>query len=292
RRALDAFCQLAALFMAHVSRRRANQLRDRVLLHKLRHVEANHRALAAEEEFRQTAGNFRFTYAGRTQKQERADGPVRVLQARARAANRPGQGRDGRPLRDDSLVQFRFDAQKFLRFFFFERDDGNTGPAGDHFFNIGAIDFAHHDLIFIDDRRLGPAVRSAFPFAQRGRQLVKVSLLCAHPQFDPRAGLVDYVNGFIGQETVGNVTRRLAHGRFQGAVCVTHLVKTLVALAHAFENLDRLILGRGWDLDRLETPFEGTILFDRLAKLAGGGGANALNLAARQRRLQDVRRVQ
>ena len=41
RRALHPFGELATFFVAHVSRRRANQLRDRMLLHELGHIEAD-----------------------------------------------------------------------------------------------------------------------------------------------------------------------------------------------------------------------------------------------------------
>ena len=42
-RTLDALGQLAALLIAHVSRRRTDELGDRVLLHELRHIEADER---------------------------------------------------------------------------------------------------------------------------------------------------------------------------------------------------------------------------------------------------------
>ena len=64
--ALDAFGKLATFFVANVSRRRADQLRDRVLLHELGHIEADERFLAAEHELRQRARDFGFAYAGRT----------------------------------------------------------------------------------------------------------------------------------------------------------------------------------------------------------------------------------
>ncbi len=70
RRALHALGELAAFFVAHVSRRRADQLRDRVLLHELRHIEADQRLLAAEHELRQGARDFGLADAGRSEEQE------------------------------------------------------------------------------------------------------------------------------------------------------------------------------------------------------------------------------
>ncbi len=48
-----------------------------------------------------------------------------------------------------------------------------------------------------------------------------------------------------------------------------------------------LFIGRG-DLDRLEAALEGAILLDRLAVLSGGGRTDALDLATREGRLENV----
>src|SRR2546422_6116600 len=53
RPAPDRFRQLATLFVADVSRRRANQSRDSVPLHVLRHVDPHQRALVIEQELGQ-----------------------------------------------------------------------------------------------------------------------------------------------------------------------------------------------------------------------------------------------
>src|SRR5256714_15370224 len=98
-RALDALCELAALLVADVARRRADELRDRVLLHELAHVEAYHRALGAEEELGERACDLGFADARGPQEEERADGAVRVLQPGARAAEGASQRRDGGAVR-------------------------------------------------------------------------------------------------------------------------------------------------------------------------------------------------
>jgi len=48
--ATNAFGELSAFFVANVARRLADQLRDRMLLHELGHIEADERFFAAEEE--------------------------------------------------------------------------------------------------------------------------------------------------------------------------------------------------------------------------------------------------
>src|SRR6476620_10139212 len=65
----------------------------------------------------------------------------------------------------------------------------------------------------------------------------------------------------------------------------------LVLLAKSLEDFDRFV-HRGWiDDDRLETALERSVLLDVLAVLVERGRADALQLAARERRLEHVRGV-
>jgi hypothetical protein len=70
RRPLHALGKLAAFFVAHISRRRTDQLGDRMLLHELRHVEADERLFAAEEELGKRPGNLGLTNARRAKEQK------------------------------------------------------------------------------------------------------------------------------------------------------------------------------------------------------------------------------
>ena len=65
-------------------------------------------------------------------------------------------------------------------------------------------------------------------------------------------------------------------------------MERLVAILDADEHLDRLALGRRIDLDRLEPPLERAVLLDVLPVLGGRRRADAADLAARERRLEDV----
>ena len=65
----------------------------------------------------------------------------------------------------------------------------------------------------------------------------------------------------------------------------------LVALADAHQDVDRLLERRLLDHDRLEAALEGRVALDVLAVLVEGRRADALELAAGQRRLEDVRGV-
>ena len=82
RAAAHGFGQSAALFVADVSRRRADQARDGVLLHELAHVDAHHRVLVVEQELGQRLAQLGLADAGGAEEQERADRPIRIAQAR------------------------------------------------------------------------------------------------------------------------------------------------------------------------------------------------------------------
>ena len=80
--------ELAALLVADVSRRRADQPGHGVLLHVFRHVDADHRLLVVEQELGERASQLGLADAGGAQEDERADRPVRVLDAGAGADDR------------------------------------------------------------------------------------------------------------------------------------------------------------------------------------------------------------
>ena len=70
------------------------------------------------------------------------------------------------------------------------------------------------------------------------------------------------------------------------------MVERLVAILDAQQDLDRLAFARRFDLDGLEPPLERAVLLDVLPVLGRRGGADAADLAARERRLEDVGRVE
>ena len=106
-----------------------------------------------------------------------------------------------------------------------------------------------------------------------------------------RAGLVDEVDGLVGQVPVGDVAVGQVGRRDEGLVGDGDPVVRLVAVAQALEDLDG-VGDRGLlDLDRLEAPLERRVLLEVLAVLVERGGADGLELAAGEHRLEDRRRV-
>src|SRR4030095_11124027 len=106
---LHTFGQLTALLVSNVAGRGANQLRYRMLLHELRHVKADERFFAAEQELRQRSSHLGLSDAGRTEEQERAGRTVRRLQARPRTPDRASQRIDRLFLADDAAMQLFLD---------------------------------------------------------------------------------------------------------------------------------------------------------------------------------------
>ena len=81
----------AALVAVDVAGRRAEQPRDRVLLHELAHVEARQRGLVVEEKLRERLGQLGLADARRPEEEERADRLLRIAQPDATTAH--GLGR-------------------------------------------------------------------------------------------------------------------------------------------------------------------------------------------------------
>ena len=96
--------ELAALVVAHVARRGADEPRDGVLLHVLGHVDTDHVGLVVEHELGQGLRQLRLANARRAQEYEAADGPPRVAQSGAGTADGLGYCHHRLFLADQPLV--------------------------------------------------------------------------------------------------------------------------------------------------------------------------------------------
>ena len=111
-------------------------------------------------------------------------------------------------------------------------------------------------------------------------------------QLHARSGFIDQVDRLVRQEAVRNITVRVRYREVDGVVGVSDGMKLLVPVFDPEQNLGGVGFVRRRNLYRLEAALQRTIFFDRLAILARSGGADALDLTARQRRLQDVGRIE
>ena len=251
-------------------------------------------------------------------KQERTHGPLRILEPGPRAANGARHDLYRGLLSDDALVQLVFHVDELVELFFLDRVDRNPRPGG-------------HDPLDVfpaDDRRFGLVFFVGEPRSQRLEALAFLLLLIAivrrlfeflgvdgavdlfgdllQSQLDflqlrrrrggselhPRTGLIQHINRLVGQETVADIAIGLIHRAGDGLIVVDDAVVLLVALAEPVDDAQRLCFARRVDLHALESPRQSPVLLDVLAVLLGSRCADALQFTARQRRLENSRRIQ
>ena len=261
RAAADGFGELPAVVVADVSRRRAHQARHRVLLHVLRHVHARHVLLVVEQELGERPRQLRLAHAGRAEKDEAADGPVRVSQPGAGAADGVGHRRHRRTLPDDALVQAVFHVEQPVRLAFEQPVDGDPRPRRHERPDVfGADDFrrvlvrraalgGERVPLRFQPQALGAQRRRAFVVGARGRRRffvreragARVHLrqsgrlrLRVHPQL--RRRLVYQVDRLVGQQPVRHVPAAQANRRLYRRVLHRHAVMRFVLRAQPFQH--------------------------------------------------------
>ena len=106
-----------------------------------------------------------------------------------------------------------------------------------------------------------------------------------------RTRFVDHVDGLVRQFAVVDVTRGQFHSRLDGVGGVFHAVVLFKVGLQTFEDLDRIFDRRLVHVDFLETTRQRAILFKVLAELFVSRRTHAAQLAALQRRFQQVGRV-
>ena len=312
--AADLLGELAAFLVADVARRSADQPRDVVLLHVLRHVDLDQRVGVAEHELGQGLGEQAFC--------RRRSGPAKMKLP----IGRLGSFSPARLRRTASLI--RLIASVWEMTFFWisssirssrvgllgfepgERDAGHLADdLGDDLLVDRAVDFLGALAPLAGDRLLlllelvGLVAQGGGPLevlVGDGLFLVLVEpldllvelLQVGRPghglEPDAGAGLVDDVDRLVGQAAAGDVAVRQLDRGLERLVGDLDAVVGLVAVAQAAEDLEGLVLAGRLDDDRLEPPLERTVLLDVLAVLVERGGADALDLAAGQGRLEDV----
>jgi hypothetical protein len=285
-----------------------------VLLAELAHVERDQRALVVEQELGERLGELGLSDARGAGEDERAAGTLRVLEAGALTTDRRLRAaiasswpmtrwcsafsmktrrlvsssvslKTGMPVACASTSAIRPSSTTAWS----RRRRCATASRG-----AGARRAA-------SPRRAGPRPsRSPAPrwrlllLADLGDLLVELAQLRRarqDRQAQARAGLVDQVDRLVGQEPVADVAVGEVRRGDDRAVGDLHLVVRLVAVAQPLEDVDRVGQARLGDLDRLEAALERGVLLEVLAVLVERRGADRLQLAAGEQRLQDRGRV-
>ena len=105
---------------------------------------------------------------------------------------------------------------------------------------------------------------------------------------EPAGRLVDEIDRLVGELPPLDVAVRQAGRGDQRRVADADPVVDLVALLETAQDRDRVLERRLADVDRLEAALERLVLLDVLPVLVERGGADAAQIAARQRRLEHV----
>ena len=272
--------------------------------------------LVAEEELGERLGQLGLADAGGAQEDERPAGPLGVLEAGPGAADGLGDRLDGVDLADDPLVQLVLHAEELGGLLLGELVDGDAGPDGQDLGDGLLVDLveevdalalhvlleaflAPQELLLLvtqatglfEALRLDRFLLLADDLGQAVLELLVLGRRLHALDAQAGAGLVDEVDGLVGQVTVGDVAVGQVGRGHERLVGDRHPVVLLVAVAQALEDLDRVGHGGLVDLDRLEAPLEGGVLLEVLAVLVEGGGADRLQLAPGQHRLEDRRGV-
>mmetsp|Transcript_6278 Transcript_6278/g.15188 ORF Transcript_6278/g.15188 Transcript_6278/m.15188 type:complete len:423 (+) Transcript_6278:934-2202(+) len=258
------FAQLPPRLVANIPGRRPREPGDGVRLHVLRHVDPHHRLLRAVVHVRHSLRQLRLPHPrGATEDQTR-DGPPRRAQPHPRAPQRARDGGDRAVLSDHPLVQLLLEVEHAPRLVAVQLRDGDARPLRD---DGGDVVHAH-----------------------LGRGLGAGSAL-EGGDLHERPRLVDQVDRLVGEEAVGDVAHGQLGGGDEGVFGVAHAVVLRIHRFESGENLESLRDRRLLHPHRLEPALEGGVLLDVLPVLRHRGRADALQLATRQRRLEQVGRV-
>ena len=283
-----------------------------MLLHVLRHVEADQRFDRFKQLVCQHLHQLRLAYAGRADEDER-HGPLLRADADAVAPNGCGHGGDGLVLSDDVLLQAGIELQQLLIFLCADLAGRDLRPQFD---DARQVLHRQHGLrLFLEQRDLLPQLQiAAAQLCHAG--IVALGRLCVFGQhlqleieviallaqrleladvlvFEVHVGarLVQQVDGLIRQETVGDIALRQNDGLPRDLRRDLHTVIRLIIVRDAAHDGDGLLDRRLVDRHGLEPALERGVLFDVLAVFVERRRTDDLDLAARERGLQDVRRV-
>ena len=252
----DRLGEQAALVEADIARRRADQARDGMPLHVLGHVEADE--LDAHRD-RQLPGDLGLADAGGTCEQETADRLALIAQARAGHLDRGGQRLDGPVLAEDHQLQVALERLQHLAVGGGHALGGNPRHARHHI-----LDVAHLD------RGLALADRL---------------------QAQPRAGLIDHVDGLVRHVPLVDMARGELRGGHQRLIRVLDGVMLLEARLQALQDLDGLRHRGLHHVDLLEATRQRVVLFEDAAVFLVGRRTDAAQLTVGEHRLDEVRGV-
>src|SRR5690349_18124009 len=99
-------------------------------------------------------------------------------------------------------------------------------------------------------------------------------------QLNARAHLIDEIDGFVGQEAIGNIAVRMGNRELDSLFRVRDRMEFLVTVLDAVDDLYSIAFVRRWNFHGLEAAFERAVFLDRFAIFARSRRADTLNFSA------------
>ena len=314
--ATNGLGELAALVVTDVTRRATDELGDLELATELGHVEADERVLAAKEVFGERLGELGLARAGGTQEDKAAAGATRILERRAAAAHGLGNGLDSLVLTDDARLEHAFGLQQATALALGKRGHRHARGHGHDIGDLGDIDgeragveLGRPGSLGLGELNLGSLlllgdlgglvhVVALGGLLRGGLELLDAMLGLSHRlgctiRGDASAGtgLVNEVDGLIGQEAILDVAVGKVRGGLDSTLRVAHVVVLLVARLERGQDLDRVLDARLLDIDSLEATLKSRVLGEVLAEFLGRGGADNLEGTTREHGLEHGARI-
>mmetsp|Transcript_12109 Transcript_12109/g.33550 ORF Transcript_12109/g.33550 Transcript_12109/m.33550 type:complete len:800 (+) Transcript_12109:33-2432(+) len=314
----DGLRQLSALAVTDVARGRAHELGHCVLLHILTHVQPDHGVLAAEGLKGEALRELGLAHSSWAGEEHRGDGAVGVLEANRGPLHRLGDGLHGFLLANDPLGEGVLELQHPGLVGVLKLPEGDSGPLGDDLLDGIAVHHGEEPVVLLVARVHHEGLELRLPLLQEGGLLEGLALdagvlglgdllvllpervvllglvvvlgppLVKGSDAGPAPGLVDQVNGLVGQVPVSDVPGGEGDRGLDGLVGEDALVVPLVPLLESLDDLVGVLLGGLVHRDGLEPPLEGGVPLDVLPVLVEGGRADALEVAPGQGRLHQV----
>ena len=283
-----------------------------MLLQILGHIQPHHIALVVKEKLGQGFGQFRLAHPRRPQKDKAADRPPGIAEAGTGPADGFGNRRYRLLLPNQPLMQRFLHIDQPLCLPLQQPPGRDTRPAGNQLGNIPLLD---HQVDFALLPQLGPfrfilglqpqpfrfQLRRFRVFGTLGggllliRQLTDAVLqflqivrqpLGVNPQLAGR--FIDEINGLVRQLPGSDVAVAEPGRRLQRRIVNLDLVMGFVAGPQSLQDPHRILRAGLLQIDGLEPPFQGGVLFDMAAVFIRRSGPDALEFPPGQSRLQQI----
>ncbi len=166
-----------------------------MLLHVLRHVDADHRPLVVEEEVGERPRDLGLADSGRPQKEEGADRPVGVLETGARAAHRRCDRGHGVLLTDHPFADSFLHTEELVLLALEQTRHRDPGPTGDRARDVLLGHLLGEDdavLVLVGFERIGSVLELLFEAHE-----LAVTQLCRPLEISVALGAVGRLAGFF-----------------------------------------------------------------------------------------------